>query len=86
MIKLHDLQGRRPYRAGSGAVRIMPDLTNNPGASGTDQQRRIWRLYDAGRLTADRATEKLLRLSLDKSPEEFRDSQIDSYVRRLDTV
>jgi hypothetical protein len=58
----------------------MPDLTNNPGASGTDQQRRVWRLYEAGRLTANQATTKLLRLRLDESPEEFRGSPIIKYV------
>jgi hypothetical protein len=61
------------------------DLTNNPGASGTVQQRRVWRLYEARRLTASQATTKLLRLALDQSPEEFRGSRITNYVRNVDT-
>jgi hypothetical protein len=68
-----------------GGAHIVPDLTNNPGLSGTDQQRRVWRLYEAGRLSASQATTKLLRLALDQSPEEFRGSRSTNYMQ-LDTV
>jgi hypothetical protein len=71
---------------GQGAMRIMPDLSNRPAAFGTDQQRRVWRLYDAGRLTANQATTKLLRLNLDQSPENFHGLRITSYVRRAFTI
>ena len=71
---------------GQGAMRIMPDLSNKPAAFGTDQQRRVWQLYDAGRLTANQATTKLLRLNLDQSREKVYGSRITRYVRGDFTV
>src|SRR5438874_12652076 len=61
MIEVHDKLRRDMHAACRwGSCVVMADLTNNPANAGVDRKRRIWRLLDAGRLTPDRATVKLL--------------------------
>jgi hypothetical protein len=50
------------YGRNNGQRRAWMSDLNHPESSGADQQRRVWRLFNAGRLSEDEATAKLLRL------------------------